>query len=309
MPKYRILSLDGGGIRGLLSVILLQRLGMHSQLEGWLDQADLLAGTSTGGLIALGLAFGMSLENIRDLYEINGPVIFKHDLLDDLVDLGKVIAAEYSNVNLWGELLAIFGETRLEDLPRRVLVTAFDMDNEATDPLRRNWKPKIFHNFPGEDSDGSQLAYKVALYTSAAPTYFPTVGGYIDGGVFASNPSMCALAQTQDPRIPETPPLSEVVLLSIGTGSSLTFIPGERHDWGYLQWAKPIINLILDGTVGIADYQCRQLLRERYFRLAPVFPPQVDIPMDSVDHIPYLVDYASSIDLDPALQWLSSQWF
>ena len=60
MAKYRILSLDGGGIRGLLSLILLQRLGLNSQLEGWLERADLLAGTSTGGLIALGLAHGVS---------------------------------------------------------------------------------------------------------------------------------------------------------------------------------------------------------------------------------------------------------
>jgi hypothetical protein len=259
-------------------------------------------------LIALGLAHGVSIERMRELYEVKGPLIFSDSLLDDLVDLGKLIAADYSNVNLWRELVAVFDQTRLEDLQHRVLITAFDLDNGAIDPYERTWKPKIFHNFPGEDNDGAQLAYKVALYTSAAPTYFPSVDGYVDGGVFASNPSMCALAQTQDPRIPENPFLSDVVMLSLGTGATMRTIPGERHDWGYVQWAKPIIDLILDGSTGIADYQCRQILHERYFRLAPAFPPEVDIPMDSVEHIPYLIDFASSIDLDNTLQWLLDWW-
>ena len=73
--------------------------------------------------------------------------------------------------------------------------------DRGTGPERR-WKPKLFHNFPGPDSDGGALAYRVAVATAAAPTYFASYDGYIDGGVFATNPSMCALAQTQDARIP-----------------------------------------------------------------------------------------------------------
>lgn len=222
MAKFRILSLDGGGIRGIITAIILQRLSAENSLSGWLDSVDLIAGTSTGGLLALGLAQGIDLQIIRDLYEKKGSEIFDDSWIDNLVDLGQILGAQYDNQNLERELKAIFGQMTLAQLRKKVLITSFDMDNESADPKQRCWKPKLFHNFPGTDSDGAELAYKVGLYTSAAPTYFPTVDGYVDGGVFANNPSMCALAQTQDIRSGDRPALSDVVLLSLGTGTSLT---------------------------------------------------------------------------------------
>ena len=196
----------------------------------------------------------------------------------------------------------------LDQLQRRVLITSFDLDNESADPMRRTWKPKLFHNFPGEDSDGAELAYKVGLYTSAAPTYFPAVDGFVDGGVYASNPSMCALAQSQDNRNPDQPPISEIVLLSLGTGTSLSFVRGNNLDWGYIQWAKPLLEILLDGTAGIADYQCKQILGARYHRLAPVFSPGVSIPMDEVDSIPYMIEFAERLDLSVTREWLNTHW-
>jgi patatin-like phospholipase/acyl hydrolase len=182
----------------LLSLVLLERI--EKTVPGWLDKVDLLAGTSTGGIIALGLAHSVPLADIRALYEQKGRDIFDDSWLDNLKDLGNVAGAQYGNKALSRELRRIFGETRLKDLRKRVLIPAFDLDNENPDASRRAWSPKFFHNFPGPDSDGDRLAYKVALYTSAAPTFFPAVDGYIDGGVFANNPSMAALAQTQDHR-------------------------------------------------------------------------------------------------------------
>jgi patatin-like phospholipase/acyl hydrolase len=308
MGKYRILSLDGGGIRGIITAIILQRLSIDQTLAGWLDPVDLIAGTSTGGLIALGLAYGLGIRTIRDLYQIKGKEIFYDTWLDDLVNIGKLVAADYSNQNLQRELKGIFGQTTLDQLHRRVLITSFDLDNESTDPLRRTWKPKLFHNFPGEDSDGAELAYKVGLYTSAAPTYFPTVDGFVDGGVYASNPSMCALTQSQDSRNPDRPPISDVVLLSLGTGTSLSYVGGNNLDWGYIQWAKPLLAILLDGTAGIADYQCKQILGARYHRLVPVFPPGVSIQMDDVDHIPYMIEFAESVDLSGTCEWLITHW-
>ena len=182
----------------------------------------------------------------------------------------------------------------------------FDLDNE--DPRRRTWKPKLFHNFPGPNSDGAHLARNVALYTSAAPTYFPSVDGYIDGGVYAANPAMCALAQSLDRRYSPTPLLDEVVLLSLGTGTNLNYIKGAVHNWGYVQWIKPLVSIMLDGTAGIADYQCHQILGDRYHRLAPVFPRGMSIPMDGVDRIPYMTDYAQSLDLSATIDWLKATW-
>ena len=306
MSTYRIISLDGGGIRGLMTTIILQRLTATPGLERLIDNADLLAGTSTGGLLALGLAKGLDLELLRRTYVEKGPRIFDDSWLDDVMDLGKLRGADYSITNLKRELQTLLGDTTLDQLHKRVLITTFDLDNE--DPRRRTWKPKLFHNFPGPNSDGAQLARDVALYTSAAPTYFPSVDGYIDGGVYAANPAMCALAQSLDRRYSPTPLLDEVVLLSLGTGTNLNYIKGAVHNWGYVQWIKPLVSIMLDGTAGIADYQCHQILGDRYHRLAPVFPRGMSIPMDGVDRIPYMTDYAQSLDLSATIDWLKATW-
>ena len=182
------------------------------------------------------------------------------------------------------------------------------MDNKA--PGFRTWKPKLFHNFPGSDSDAEQLARSVAAYTSAAPTYFESVDGYVDGGVYATNPSVCALAQTQDVRIPvdERADLEDLRLLSLGTGRSLRYIEGKTHDWGYVQWIRPLLDIMLDGVNGIAHYQCSQLLGTRCHRVAPTFPPGRPIGMDAVGDIPYLVDFASHLDLSETAGWLRTNW-
>jgi uncharacterized protein len=250
----------------------------------------------------------VDIGELRGLYEDKGEEIFDDSWLDDLVDLGKFAGADYDNRKLKREIKRVLGNATLGDLRKRVLVTAFDLDNEDPVESKRTWKPKLFHNFPGDGSDSGELAYKVGLYTSAAPTYFPSADGYVDGGVYATNPSMCALAQSQDTRYMANPSVSDVLLLSLGTGTSLVYIPGSVHDWGYAQWAKPLVNLMLDGTAGIADYQCKQILKDRYHRLAPIFPPGTSIPMDGVDRIPYMVDFATNLDLAATVQWLQNHW-
>jgi patatin-like phospholipase/acyl hydrolase len=308
MAKYHILSLDGGGLRGLITVIILQRLNAEPGLKGWIDNVDLVAGTSTGGLLALAIAKGLDLQTLRDLYAVKGKKIFDDSWFDDVVDLGSIIGAQYSNRNLTRELINIIEKTTLGDLQKCVMVTSFDLDNEDPDPKKRSWKPKVFHNIPGQANDDSMLAYKVALYTSAAPSYFPAVDGYVDGGVFANNPSMCALAQTQDSRNTARPALSDVVLLSLGTGTSLTYIKGKNLDWGLAQWVKPLISVMMDGVNGIADYQCKQLLESHYHRLAPKFPPGVSIPLDAVKRVPEMIDFANNVPLDDTVAWMKAQW-
>ena len=309
MAKYRILSLDGGGIRGIITAIILERLNGDQAMAGWLDQVNLIAGTSTGGLLTLGLAHGLGPEAIRALYKDRGAEIFADTWLDDLVDLGKLRGADYNLDNLERELRGILGETKLKDLQRRVLITAFDLDNEGAKNQPRRWKPKLFHNFPGPDSDGEQAAYKVGLYTAAAPTYFPSADGFVDGGVFATNPSMCALAQTQDDRTEEArPALTDIVLLSIGTGTSLIYIEGKANDWGYLQWAQPLVSLMLEGVAGIATYQCNQILGARHHRVDPTFPPDVRVDLDDVSKIPYMIEFANGLNIDETTQWLKDHW-
>jgi predicted acylesterase/phospholipase RssA len=306
MATYRILSLDGGGIRGLLSIVLLQRL--EERVPGWLGRADLLAGTSTGGIIAIGLAAGVPLDELRQLYQAHCDEVFRDNVLDDIRDLGTLIGAEYGRKDLERLLRETLGDIRLHDLDRRVLVSAFDLDNEAPNPADRAWKAKFFHNFEGPDSDGDQLAYKVALYTSLAPTYFPTADGFIDGGVVANNPAVAALAQTQDLRaiIPLRPRLDEVVLFSLGTGQPARYIEGGSLDWGYAQWAPHLVTLMLEGGNDLASYQCRQLLDARFHRLSP--PLGRDLEMDECAGIGELIRIALRADLSATEEWLRAVW-
>ena len=309
MSQYHILSLDGGGIRGIITAVLLDRLNTHPEIADFLEGVDLIAGTSTGGIIALALAKGASPADLVELYKSLGPAVFSDSLWDNIKDLGTVLGAQYDTEPLEKELKGFLGETTtLGQLTKNVLITTFDLDNRRPEPTRRTWKPKLFHNI-GQDNDGDALAYKVGLYTSAAPTYFPSVDGYIDGGVYANNPSMCALAQSQDERVfKDCPNLSDVVLLSMGTGTSLSFLEGRNLDWGTGQWVKPLISILMDGISGIADFQCSKLLQENYHRFAPVFPPGVKIDMDAVEHIALMIDFANDLDISETVKWIKQSW-
>lgn len=300
MDRFRILSLDGGGIRGLITTTLLSRL--IEALPTLIEAVDLIAGTSTGGLIALGLAAGKSPQELQRLYRRFGEQVFADSLVDDLKDLGSLVGAKYSNHQLRRILREQFGAMVLGDLHKKVLISAFDLDNDPEEALTmRTWKAKFFHNFPGSDSDADQPVVDVALYTTAAPVYFPIVQGFVDGGVVASNPSMCALAQALHPQTGKQT-IEKVVLLSIGTGYNPQYIEVEDGDWGMVQWAPHIIELMLEGSSGLADYQCRQLLGERYWRVNPRLP--FAIAMDEVNQMPLMDDIARCFDLAPTLSWL-----
>jgi patatin-like phospholipase/acyl hydrolase len=303
MSPYRILSLDGGGIRGLFTATLLGRLA--DERPSFLEGIDLVAGTSTGGILALGLGAGLSPHALADLYRENARRIFDDSLWDDLKDLGRAIGADYGNKRLKRLLEATFADLTLGDLRLRVLVPAFDLDAEASGTRLRSWKPKFFHNFPGEDSDRGERVVDVALRTSAAPTYFPSYQGFIDGGVVANNPSMAAVAQALDPRAAGRA-LADLRLLSLSTGRQEEYLRGKRHDWGWGQWARPLVALMVSGTMGVADFQCLQLLGTRYHRIDPVLARHVDLDDVGEDALGDLTLEARAVDLAPALAWLDS---
>lgn len=148
------------------------------------------------------------------------------------------------------------------------------------------------------------------MYTSAAPTYFPSVDGYIDGGVFANNPSMIAIAQaiSRSNRPSERAKLDDTILLSVGTGVSLHYIKGKTLDWGYAQWIKPLIEILRGGVAGIADFQARELLGSRYKRLQVVFDPGETIPPDAVSTLGRMDEIASQFDIGPAKAWITKHW-
>lgn len=301
---YRILTFDGGGVRGVYTAVLLDRLA--GALPGLLAATDLFAGTSTGGIIALGLAKGLVPAQLVTLYQTKAKEIFDASWLHDLAELDGLTGAHFDNEKLKGILAEIFSNTRLDQLAKKVLVPSFQLDNRDPQAGKRRWKPKFFHNFAGPDSDGSELALDVALRTSAAPTYFPTYQGYIDGGVVANDPSMAALAQALD-HSTGGQRLDNVRLYSLGTGTNPTYIAGRDLDWGVAQWAKPLVSLMIDGVMGVAEYQCRRLLGEgAYRRIEPLLPKP--IALDDVDAVTDLVEYAKNVPLEPEIEWLRANF-
>lgn len=304
MAGYRILSLDGGGIRGVLTVTLLERL--EKAQPGFLAATDLFAGVSTGAILALSLAAGLSPSMARELYESKGNQVFADSLLDDILDLGRLRGAEYSNVGLQRELISHFGDMTLGDLPKRALIVSFDLDNEATGPdAVRTWKPKFFHNFPGPGSDAGERVVDVALRSAAAPTYFPVYQGYIDGGVVANNPSMCALAQALDEQTGGQQ-LSDIALLSVGTGRNRKYVTAEASDWGLAQWARWLIDIMIEGGTGVGDYQCARLLGPRYRRINPILP--APIKLDDLAQVAPMKQLAEQTGLTETLSWLRDQY-
>jgi uncharacterized protein len=300
MSRYNVLSMDGGGIRGILTARILERI--DAALPGFLDGVALMGGTSTGGLLALGLASGMTPGQVRKLYEELGDKVFADTLVDNIKDLGHLVGAQYSVEPLKDVLTQFFADKKLIDLGKKVVIATFNLDNEGmgTGGIR-TWKMKFFQNYPGPGSDGDQSVVDVGVRTSVAPTYFPVYQGYIDGGVAAASPAMCALAQALDPATGQQM-LQEVALLSLGTGWNPHYLPVQSADWGLVQWAPHLINIMLEGDQGLVDYQCRQMLGESYFRLNPLLP--FEIPMDSVKSIPDLLTVADQTDLTEVIAWI-----
>lgn len=332
MATFRILSLDGGGIRGLLTTLILERICQQPGLTRAFDSLDLVAGNSSGGLIAIGMAHGLGQPAmVRTLAGIESAFQQGRALFGDPIPWWKGgwwLTSKYESAGRVGALQGLLGhKTQLGDLARKVMVTSFDLDNEGVTSgvpgKPRTWKPKIFHNLDPIDTDatdrgdGDVFAWQAASYCTAAITYFPTIDGFVDGGLYANNPSMSALAQVFDRRYAprEKPKFDDVLMLSIGAGQNLAFLEGKELRWGGLQWflrGQPV-SLVTDGMVGIADYECAQILgKKNYYRVAPPFPPGEHVAIDAVDRIDYMnafVDHPNVKDMiKECAAWMREHW-
>lgn len=295
---YKILSIDGGGIRGLIPAKILSRIEQSLGIN-LVGQFDLLAGTSTGGILALAFACGYRPVVLVDLYKNLGSSIFKDSFWDNMRDIGVLLGAKYTLDRLREQLHIYFGGKTLGQLSKRVLISSFDLDRNKVGAVRE-WSPKFFHNYP-DSEDMSSLVVDIALNTAAAPVFFPTSGKYIDGGVVVNNPAMAAVAQALDAGIS----LDDIVVFSLGTGSMPRSLPNINNaDWGLWQWNIKIIEIIMSGGVKIPDYQVRQLLGERYLRVNPFL--QDAIGMDEHDRTDELERVADEYDLTTTISFLQS---
>ena len=142
----------------------------ESAVRDFILSVDMFAGSSTGALIALGLAAEIPLTVIKDLYIEAGPKIFSDRVFDQFRDIGNLLGSQYSNKELGRWLHEIFGSRTLGDLKRKVIVPPFELDNvrdlQPGEP--RRWKAKIFHNLPNREADNDRLLRDVDFRVDSA---------------------------------------------------------------------------------------------------------------------------------------------
>lgn len=276
-----ILSLDGGGIRGLISAKILAEI---EELSGRpIHQLfDLIVGTSTGGILTAGLARPrkgkagpVPAKDLVNLYSNRGRDIFSRSFWKGVTSLGGYSDEKYDAAPLEDILRKMLGDAELKDTVVDIVVTSYDIERR---------KPYLFKTRKARAKPLSRnhLLRHVARATSAAPTYFEPFlldanqwkgeskrRALVDGGVFANNPTMIALSEAQH----SGTDLNDIVLCAVGTGlhdREITY--EEAKDWGQIRWAKPVISVMMDGMSDSADYHAKLLIpgstssKQRYFR-------------------------------------------
>jgi patatin-like phospholipase/acyl hydrolase len=303
MSTFRILSIDGGGIRSLYTAVLLNRIA--EEVPAIFEQTHFFAGSSTGAILSMGLAFGLPAAELVEIMRAYGQVVLHKSLAQNL---GQVISAKYDIMDLRKLMTPYFGGAILLDLSKRhgkhVLAPAFDLDGKIDDV--RTWKPKIFHNFTGPQADDGEMVVDVITRSCAMPIEFASFQGYIDGSIVAANPSMLALAQAIDSETGQQD-LARIRLLSLSSGYFPRYIGGTEHDWGLGRWSFVLSPLMIDSQMGISDYQCERLLGAlRYHRLAPLLPEPVGTT--DADKMPELMEFAKEVDITPTVKWIEDRY-
>ena len=263
MP-FRVLSIDGGGIRGIIPAVVLGRL---ETLTGRPihDLFDLIVGTSTGGLLTLGLtapdAAGQARFTAADLVRLyldEGETIFSRPLAHRIRSANGLANAKYPAAGIEDVLERYFGDLRLAQLLGDVVVTAYETE------LREPW---FFRSRRARADDGYDFRIRdVGRAAAAAPTFFPAsrvragdgrAWTLVDGGVYANNPAMVGIVEAM-----AAYEADDVLTLSLGTGDLTRPLPYRRiRGWGLVQWARPLIDVVFDGASKTTDFQAQQLSR------------------------------------------------
>lgn len=272
-----ILSIDGGGIRGIIPAAFLTEIEMRTG-KPVSALFDLVAGTSTGGILAAALTVPdgrgkpkYTAERIHAAYFEHGGAIFHRSALRAVATLGGLTRPTYSPRALERMLESYLGSTRLHETLVEILVTAYDMASSTPWFFKTSFAKH--HRAPADDP----LLTQVVRATTAAPTYFPPLimEGHclIDGGVFAANPALCAYAQARN----MYPDEKEFFVVSLGTGEQNHDEPCAKvYNWGIIDWAVPISTVMLNSSSATVNYQMRALVGgENYARF------QLHLPDDA----------------------------
>lgn len=273
----RILSIDGGGIRGLIPALVLAEIESKTG-KAIADCFDLIAGTSTGGILALGISKDngngrpqYSASDLAGIYQSRGKEIFSRSLWKGVSSIGGLTDELYSAKGIERVLENYFGDDPLGSGLTKTLITSYDIQNR--EPLfLKSWK---------EEYRSVQMKH-AARATSAAPTYFEPalvpIGGatkaLVDGGVFINSPTVSAYAEAKKLFSGE----DDFFVLSLGTGELIRPISfAEAKDWGRAGWLVPLLSCMFDGVSDATNYQMKMFVGEKYVRL------QTDLSIASDD--------------------------
>ena len=282
----KILAIDGGGLRGIIPATVLMEIEKRTG-KRVAQLFDMVAGTSTGGILAAGLAKPgadgqpqYTAGDLRELYFAEGKTIFPQPPFPESWwrEVRRPFAEKYDSAGIEGVLKKYLGESRLKDSCCDLLLTSYEIR------LRQPW---FFRSDRARENAGYDFPlWEAARATSAAPTYFaPALIGrpepgdawmLIDGGTYANNPALCAFAEAR-----QRDPDGEVLLVSLGTGRHAQAIDYRP---GLLGWAKPILDVVFDGVSRTTEYQLEQLLppvrgQKRYYR----FQTDLTVAGDALD--------------------------
>lgn len=294
MSKVRILSIDGGGIRGILPGTILNYIeDQLKKKEGSsvkiADYVDMIAGTSTGGILAcmylipdVNGGAKYSATDALNVYLKNGGKIFDVSFKQRLLSVGGLNDEKYTAKELESALKKYFEDTKLSQLLKPSLITAYDIEKREA---------KFFTSSDANNDVSDYYVRDVARSTSAAPTYFEPAkikslfgASYplIDGGVFANNPTLCAYAEarTMDFKAmgkPTKPTAKDMLIVSIGTGSvEKSYKYDSMKDSGKIGWIQPIIDIMMTGNSETVNYQLKLIFdtlegesKKDYYRLEP----------------------------------------
>lgn len=275
----RILAVDGGGIRGIIPAVLLCALQERLAPRPVSDFFDVIAGTSTGGLIAAGLCMPderggqrYSTQDILEFYTDDCRQIFRRSLFHEVVSFDGLRRPKYPASGMRRFLAERFADQDLARARKLLMLVAYDI------VIRR---PFVFCSARAvEQPDKNFLFRDACLATTAAPTYFPSapirnLAGeerhFIDGGVCSNDPMLPAFVEA-DKEFPGRP----VLLVSLGTGNMTeSLVAHHAHRWGSLRWATRILDVLMDGQSGMSENSLEHLVKSRerpgsqYFRLQP----------------------------------------
>lgn len=296
-----ILSFDGGGVRGVISLEILKHLEKQTGLEVY-DTFDVYAGTSTGSIIAVFMAAGMSTKTILALYkEISCEVFSDKSYFD-------YFYPEYNNAALKRiildqlQQLGYAADATLAELPKKVVIPTVSLKAEQAEM----WSLVIQENFTEEG--GKVKIIDAILESSAAPTYFPSYKNFVDGGVVMNDPSLAALVTTYQPQMDD---LRTFRVFAVGTGYVPQYIE-DGEDWGVLQWlinyrrsgsigASPLLSLIMDVDEQIPSEMCTALLGKAYRKIN--LPLTESFPLDDYKQIDKMITYTKQFIHEDKVGW------